>query len=115
MRDHLRTAIAARRAGQLVGSAVLEIYPDGALLRSVAVESGLRGEGLGGRLTEGALTLARSLGIRRVFLRTETAVEFFPRHGFRAIARNQVPASVAASVEFMGACPESAVVMERAL
>jgi amino-acid N-acetyltransferase len=115
VRDHLANALVARQGKRLVGSAVLELYPDGALLRSVAVEESVRGEGIGLRLTAMALELARERGMRRVFLLTETAAEFFPRLGFRPIARSAVPASVRTSLEFMAACPESALVMERAL
>jgi amino-acid N-acetyltransferase len=114
VRDHLASALAARRGNRLVGSAVLEIYADGALLRSVAVEEDARGLGLGIRLTESALALARRRGIRRVFLLTETAARFFPRFGFRTISRDEVPESVRASLEFTTACPRSALVMERA-
>jgi amino-acid N-acetyltransferase len=113
VRDHLASALVARQGRRLVGSAVLELYPDGALLRSVAVESDERGRGLGIRLTERALELARERGMRRIYLLTETAAEFFPRFGFRAISRSEVPASVRTSLEFTSACPQSAVVMER--
>ena len=115
VRDHLSNALVARQGSRLLGSAVLEIYADGALLRSVAVEEDARGLGLGIRLTESALALARRRGVRRVFLLTETAARFFPRFGFRAISREEVPNSVRASLEFTTACPESALVMERAL
>jgi amino-acid N-acetyltransferase len=115
VRDHLSSALVARQGRRLVGSAVLEIYADGALLRSVAVEEDVRSLGLGIRLTESALALARRRGMRRVFLLTETAARFFPRFGFRAISREEVPDSVRASLEFTTACPQSALVMERAL
>ena len=108
-------ALVARQGKRLVGSAVLELYADGALLRSVAVEESVRGKGIGLRLTAKALELARERGMRRVFLLTETAAGFFPRLGFRAIARSAVPASVRTSLEFTAACPESALVMEHAL
>ncbi len=114
-RDHFARALVARQGGRIVGSALVELYPEGALLRSVAVEGELRGQGLGVRLTERALALARQHGARRVYLLTETAADFFPRFGFHAIARADVPASVQTSVEFTTACPQSAVVMEREL
>jgi N-acetylglutamate synthase-like GNAT family acetyltransferase len=43
LRDHLATTLVARRSGRIVGSAALELYPDGALLRSVAVAPELQG------------------------------------------------------------------------
>ena len=115
VRRHLANALVARADGRIVGSAVLELYPEGALLRSVAVDAGSRGRGLGARLTGEALDLARRRGARRVFLLTETAARFFPRFGFREIARPAVPESVRASEEFASACPASALAMERAL
>ena len=44
--DHLATTLVATDNGHIVGSAALEVYPDGALLRSVAVAPRLRGSGL---------------------------------------------------------------------
>lgn len=115
VRDHLGAALVAREEGRIVGSAVLELSRDGALLRSVGVDPAFRGTGLGTRLTERALSLAGEKGARRVFLLTETAGNFFPRFGFRRIDRAQVPGSVRESREFQGACPETALVMERSI
>lgn len=110
--DHLATTLVARAGQTVVGSAALELYGTAALLRSVAVEQALRGQGLGGRLTQAALALARQRGVTYVYLLTETAGEFFPRFGFHPIARSQVPPAVQRSVEFTSVCPASALVME---
>ena len=111
VQDHLAAALAARQDGRLVGSAVLEVYGGDALLRSVAVDPGLRGQGLGLRLAEAALALAGERGVSRVFLLTETAADFFPRLGFRKVSRSDLPASLDGSAELRGACPASAVAM----
>lgn len=108
-----QTMVVARDVERVVGAAALELYADGALLRSVVVDANMQGKGVGGRLTEAALTLANELGISTVFLLTTTAADYFPRFGFERITREQVPASVHASVEFQSACPASAVVMRR--
>jgi amino-acid N-acetyltransferase len=113
--DHLDTALVARDGDRVVGSAVLEVYQDGALLRSVAVDASLRGAGLGQELTRSALTLADTLGVPAVYLLTTTAEAFFPKFEFSRIDRSQVPATVQDSVEFRSACPASAVVMRRML
>lgn len=99
----------------MVGTAALEIRAEGALLRSVAVDPSLQGTGLGHRLTEAALQMAKEHGARSVFLLTTTAERFFPKFGFEPITRPEVPASVQASVEFQSACPASAAVMHRRL
>jgi amino-acid N-acetyltransferase len=113
VQDHLEAAIVARLGGTVVGSAVLEVYGSEALLRSVAVDADQRGKGLGLRLSEEALALAAHRGVERVFLLTETAMQFFPKLGFHPIYRSEIPKSVQRSAEFRGACPESAVAMEK--
>jgi amino-acid N-acetyltransferase len=109
--DHLDTVLVARLDDRVVACAALEVYADGALLRSVAVEEALRGSGLGHHIVRAALDLARQRGTTSVFLLTTTAEGFFPRFGFRHIDRADVPPGVRASVEFQSACPASAIVM----
>ncbi len=109
--DHLGSTLVAWSAGQLVGSAALELYGPYALLRSVSIRPAMQRNGLGQRLTHAALDLARQRGVTHVFLLTETAATYFPRFGFAPIQRSEVPASVQQSVEFTTACPQSALVM----
>jgi amino-acid N-acetyltransferase len=113
--SHLDDAIVARDGGRVVGSAAIEIYADGGLLRSVAVDAGSRGTGLGVRLTEAAIEDARRRALPALYLLTTTAEHFFPRFGFECIRRDEVPASVQASIEFREACPASAIVMRKRL
>ena len=112
---HLATTLVARDDGALVGTAALELYGRAALLRSVAVSSAQRGRGLGQALTAAALDLGRQRGVAAVYLLTETASEFFPKLGFRPVARADVDAAVLGSAEFSTACPQSALVMVRSL
>jgi amino-acid N-acetyltransferase len=109
--SHLDTMLVARDGQHLVGSAGLECYGTVALLRSVAVAPHLRNKRLGERLVLAALDLARERGIEFVYLLTETAQQFFPRFGFTPIQRDEVPASLHASVEWTTACPASAQAM----
>jgi amino-acid N-acetyltransferase len=113
--EHVSTMLVARDAERIIGTAALEMYADGALLRSVAVEPRQQGKRLGHQLTDAALQLAATRGAHAVFLLTTTAERFFPRFGFEPITRDQVPASVRASVEFQSACPASAIVMRKQL
>ena len=113
--DHIGSMLVARDGAAIVGTAALELYDGGALLRSVAVDPEQQGQGLGQRLTEAALQLAAARGANAVFLLTTTAERFFPKFGFEAIARDDVPVSVRASVEFQSACPASAIVMRKRL
>jgi amino-acid N-acetyltransferase len=113
--EHLPTMLVARIGEQVVGTAALELYSDGALLRSVAVAPHQQGKQLGHRLTDAALLLAAAQGASTVFLLTTTAERFFPKFGFEQIARDDVPPSVRRSVEFESACPASAMVMRKQL
>ena len=112
---HLASALVARDSDALVGCAALEIYDTSALLRSVAVAPAHQSHGVGHQLTRAALALARHRGVRQVFLLTTTAERFFPRFGFAPVARDLVPAAVRQSVEFVSACPASAIVMRALL
>jgi len=115
LRDHVATLLVARASGPVVGSAALELYGRAALLRSVAVETTAQGQGLGRRLAEAAVTLARESGVERLFLLTETAAPFFARLGYSPVERSAVPADLLASPEFASLCPASAQAMVRDL
>jgi amino-acid N-acetyltransferase len=112
---HVSTMVVAKQGSAVVGAAAVELYADGALLRSVVVDPVVQGQGLGHRLSEAALSIAQSRGSRAAFLLTTTAETFFPKLGFERIVREDVPTSVQASIEFQSACPASAVVMRKRL
>jgi amino-acid N-acetyltransferase len=113
--EHLGTTIVARRNGHVIGSAALEVYPDGALLRSVAVAPGLQQAGVGRQLIDAVIQLATEVGTPAMYLLTTTAEGYFRKFGFDRIARQQVPSGVLTSVEFRSACPSSATVMRKVL
>jgi amino-acid N-acetyltransferase len=115
LESHLGTTLVARQDGRIVGSAALEIYPDGALLRSVAVAPELQGHGFGHELTDAAIRLGRDLQVPALYLLTTTAERFFPKFGFERIPRADVPPAVRTSIEFTSACPASAIVMRKPL
>ena len=115
LRDHLATTLVARDADAIVGSAALEVYADGALLRSVAVAPALQRSGLGRTLTDAAIALARTRRSPALYLLTTTAERYFPKFGFERVERRDVPPGVQASVEFTSACPASAIVMRKVL
>ena len=113
--DHVEMMVVARDHRHVVGAAALELYADGALLRSVAVDPAVQGRRIGQRLIETALQMARQQGVGTVYLLTTTAQRFFPRFGFVEITRADVPSSVQESIEFQSACPASAIVMRKHL
>lgn len=96
-----------------IGAIGLEQYGDAALVRSAVVDSAWRGRGVGHALVDAATDAARARGVTALYLLTTTAEQFFSALGFRTIARDDVPAPVKQSVEFISACPTSATVMVR--
>ncbi len=110
---HAGVVLVARSGNRIVGSAALEFYQEGALLRSVAVDAEHRGTGIGGELTRMALDIAKRHGLSEVYLLTSTAERFFPRFDFTIVDRADVPVTVQTSAEFAHACPSTAIVMRR--
>lgn len=111
--EALPSFIVAESGSELVGVAGLEPCRENALLRSVAVAEDWRSRGLGRALVERVIAEAESRGVHALYLLTTTAERYFPSFGFRAVARDEVPADVRATKEFASACPASATVMCR--
>lgn len=95
----------------LIGSVGLEIYADSALLRSLAVHLDFQGTGLGSRLVNSMIEVAKGKGITRLFLLTDTAEEFFRKRGFAVVTRDKVPDDMKQSIEFTTLCTSSPSMM----
>lgn len=111
--ENFSNFIVAEDDGEIAGAIGLEEFGSFALLRSAVVSPGYRGRGVGCQLVEQLLANAEETGIEEIYLLTTTAEEYFPRFGFTRTTRSAVPDLVKASVEFQGACPDTAVVMTR--
>jgi UDP-N-acetylmuramate: L-alanyl-gamma-D-glutamyl-meso-diaminopimelate ligase len=85
----------------LVGAVALEVYGDDAILRSLAVHPESRGTGYGWMLADMAVSQARWRGVRRIYLLTQSAADFFAaKFGFRVVDRTTVSKQVATSETF---------------
>lgn len=113
--DLLDGFLVARRGADLVGVVGVEVHGEDGLLRSLVVAPTERGSGLGTRLVHEIEELARAWGVTRNYLLTTTAEDFFDRRGYEKLAREDVPAAIAATAEFAALCPADAVCMTRAL
>lgn len=111
----LERFLVARADGVVVGAVGLEAFGRAGLLRSLVVDPAARQSGVGTRLVEALVALARSAGVDELYLLTTTAAEFFEACGFRRVVRSAVPSAVAASAEFRGLCPASAVCLWKRL
>ncbi|MBX3162190.1 MAG: UDP-N-acetylmuramate--L-alanine ligase [Deltaproteobacteria bacterium] len=71
------------------GTVCLEVIGDDAILRALAVHPDFRGAGYGWMLADMAVNQARWRGVRRIYLVTETASDFFAaKFGFRVVDRS---------------------------
>ncbi len=95
----------------LVGSVGLEIYGDNALLRSLAVHPDFQGTGLGTKLVDRIIEVAKERRINRLFLLTDTAEAFFKERGFTIVTRDKVPDDMKQSIEFTTLCTSSPSMM----
>ena len=98
-----------------VGFAGLEVCGGDALLRSIVVAPERRRQGHGRAILAWMLDQAARLGVRRVFLLTTTAADFFAAAAFIRVSRDAAPASIRATSEFAKLCPETAVCMMKLL
>ena len=117
---HFESFLVARSSaqgsrGQVVGVIGLEVYGDSALLRSLCVIDAERGWGVGRALFEAATTWARLKNVRRLYLLTTTAPEYFLNLGFVVVDRENAPAEIRRTAEFVSLCPSVAVCMRMTL
>lgn len=112
VREHVQHFLVAETEGKIVGAIGLEVYGETALLRSAVVAPDFQNKGIGTLLFTHNLKHARSLGVKRLLLLTNTAEEYFARKGFSVIDQKSVTGPITSSVEFTGACPSHAACME---
>jgi amino-acid N-acetyltransferase len=103
----------AEEDGRLVGTIGVERVGDAALVRSLAVSPERRGQGLARRLDDAAAALARSRGVRTLYLLTTTAEAYAARMGYERIPRSEIPPAVLELPQFRMICPSTAVCMRR--
>ena len=78
--------VALDSEGRVVGAGGLHVmWEDLAEIRSLIVDSSVRGKGVGNLLVSALVEKARSFGIKRIFCLT-FEVGFFEKHGFSTIS-----------------------------
>lgn len=84
----------------------IEPCGEDALLRSLVVHD--RGRGDGALLVEAAVARARDEGVKRLWLLTTTARDFFLKQGFTLADRSAAPDAIRQTDEFRSLCPAMA-------
>lgn len=99
----------------LVGCIGFEQYGNLALLRSLAVDGGHQGKGIGKELVNFLEMYLTENGVSELYLLTETAEVFFNNRGYQSIDRAFTPEALMVSAEISHLCPDSAVLMMKQL
>jgi amino-acid N-acetyltransferase len=106
---HLDDFLILSQSRRVLGSIGMEKFGSDALLRSLAIDNVMRGEGLAKRLLEEMESTARDCGVSRLYLLTTSADRFFEHHGYQRIDRSSAPASIQNTTQFASICPASAI------
>jgi amino-acid N-acetyltransferase len=89
--QNIRSYLLLYKGGRAVGVGALHIYtPMLGEIRSLAIEKGFRGQGLGRRLVEELIKEGERLGLRDLLVLTY-AEEFFTKLGFYKISKEAIP------------------------
>lgn len=114
-RSHLEHFFVCRNGDGIVGVGGVELFGTVGLLRSLAVRPAHRDSGIGGHLTEKIEQYARQRGAEEMYLLTTTASDYFDRHGYEIVRRDQLPEAIQQTEEAGQLCPSSATCMRKAL
>jgi N-acetylglutamate synthase-like GNAT family acetyltransferase len=101
--------------GQVVGFGGYEPHGDCALVRSIVVAPAVRDQGFGMQILTRLLERAKSNGVRRAYLITDSASEFFERAGFRAIDREMAPKAILSTKQATLLCSDTTPLMAKSL
>ncbi|MCQ6256958.1 arsenic resistance N-acetyltransferase ArsN2 [Pseudomonas sp. Q11] len=85
------------------------------LLRSLVVLDGLRGRGIGAAMLVALEDFAKSEGVERLHLLTDSAAAFFVAQGYQASDRSLAPMSISETAQFKSLCPASATYLSKGL
>jgi amino-acid N-acetyltransferase len=113
--EHFAHFIAAGPAHAPEALIGLQPYGEVALLRSLVVSPAARDMGNGRALVAKIEVYAQQLGVRELYLLTNTAADFFSRRGYSNLDRDCVPEAIRQTAEFSNLCPASAVCMHKCL
>ncbi len=105
----------ATASGARIGWGGLEIYGEHAVVRSVVIKAVLRKTGAGRLLIKALIDVARSLGLKKLWLLTISAEVFFEKMGFKHALRTDAPKEIQACEEFTWAHNETAHCMNMKL
>jgi len=108
---HLSDFLVARHRGDVIGCTGMEVQGRDALFRSLVVSPDYRQAGIGRRLYDALVEIARGRGVQKAYLLTTSIVSLAESWGFQRLARDEVPEAIRDTVQFRSECCVSAVAM----
>jgi UDP-N-acetylmuramate: L-alanyl-gamma-D-glutamyl-meso-diaminopimelate ligase len=115
--DAVDSLVVRNPDGSMTAAVSLQTVGDNAFLFGLAVDPSRRGQGLGWVMGDAVLRLARTQGVRTVYLATTNAADFFgSRLGFRPVEIEAIDPSIRDTANFQASAGfDNAVCMELAL
>ncbi|HWO73561.1 MAG TPA: GNAT family N-acetyltransferase, partial [Dehalococcoidia bacterium] len=83
--EFIENFLVAEAGGRVVAAGGFELYGSTAVLRSIVVEEGLRGRGIGRQISEALMEAARRQGASDFYLFTIDSPGFWQRLGFEDV------------------------------
>ena len=112
-KEHIGNFFVVEEEGKFFGLGGLQICDEIGLVRSIVVVPDYRGRGIAREIYRLIESRAREIGIKALYLLTDTAAEYFLKLGFSVKNRNDIPTSVTQTKQFSELCPSSAKIMFR--
>ena len=101
--------------GEVVGFGGYELYGEDALLRSIVVLAGHKGQRIGRNLVPLLVYRAFRAGARNAWLLTMHAPGFFENIGYKRRDRTEAPQAILQTRQARSLCPASAVLLSRSI
>ena len=109
--ENIDNFIVSELENKIVGVGGYETHGEIALIRSIAVDQAYRGKSIGVNIYHLLEKKIKHIGIKEVYLLTETATDYFKTLGFTIKERTSIPAVVTQTKQFKELCPSTAIVM----
>lgn len=109
--EYIDNFVIAVQNNDIIGVGGYEKYGEIVLIRSIAVAKKYRGHSIGVNIYHLLESKIKYLGIKNIYLLTETAVEYFNKLGFTIKERKNIPDAVTQTKQCKELCPSTAIVM----
>lgn len=103
------------KGDEILGAGALAVIDTFSMLRSVCINKKYQKNRLGSDLCGHLYEKAQALGLKDIYLLTDTAEGFFKKQKFETISRKELPIILEQNVLVQNACSTNSTVMHRKL